>query len=216
MSQLEFVCLVMDEVLNGLAVSCDRILRVWSDMNEVRRAWAGSEAGGVGGPLVLARRLAVRAPGGGGGGGCAHKRRTGEEMERVNMRGAGDGRMAWFGQGAVLVKHLQHKVFDTNGRLLKVRARAPRTAREPWTVSRVGGWLRGRTARPTLRSLGPVPVSLSLPLFLPPLPLSLPPSLLASLPAFLPLFPTLALFLSRSPPPPPPFLLPRRAGHGLL
>ena len=67
MSQLEFVCLVMDEVLNGLAVSCDRILRVWSDMNEVRRAWAGSEAGGVGGPLVLARRLAVRAPGGGAG-----------------------------------------------------------------------------------------------------------------------------------------------------
>ncbi len=36
MSQLEFVCLVMDEVLSGLAVSCDRILRLWSDMNEVR------------------------------------------------------------------------------------------------------------------------------------------------------------------------------------
>ena len=36
MSPLEFVCLVLDEVQNGLAVSSDRILRIWSDMNEVR------------------------------------------------------------------------------------------------------------------------------------------------------------------------------------
>jgi hypothetical protein len=35
MSPLEFVCLVLDEVQHGLSVSCDRVLRLWSEMNEV-------------------------------------------------------------------------------------------------------------------------------------------------------------------------------------
>jgi hypothetical protein len=78
MSQLEFVCLVMDEVLNGLAVSCDRILRVWSDMNEVS---AGPPTGRRRGCAPAGWRGLCRCPGARGvGWGLGH---------RVSTKGAG-------------------------------------------------------------------------------------------------------------------------------
>eukprot|EP00288_Rhodomonas_lens_P012888 CAMPEP_0177707808 /NCGR_PEP_ID=MMETSP0484_2-20121128/9946_1 /TAXON_ID=354590 /ORGANISM="Rhodomonas lens, Strain RHODO" /LENGTH=454 /DNA_ID=CAMNT_0019219341 /DNA_START=189 /DNA_END=1550 /DNA_ORIENTATION=+ len=56
MSPLEFICLMIDEIQHGMAVSCDRVLRLYSEMND----------------------------------------------------------------GAIFVKHLQHKAFDRFGRLIKV------------------------------------------------------------------------------------------------